>query len=213
MSHRPTSTTLPPLLGLFFRFLSPWLLLVSLLVAVGWRVYVGAWSWWDLAVVGAITGYWPLHEWLIHVFMLHARPKKIGSFTFDIHVAKVHRQHHEDPWDIDLVFVPLSTYLLLPLIWLGPLMLAPRPLALSGLVWYFALSLNYEWIHYLTHTRYAPRGKLYKRLWTNHRLHHFKNEHYWYGVTMLSADRPLRTAPEPSTTPLSPTCRSILESA
>ena len=32
-------------------------------------------------------------------------------------------------------------------------------------------------------------------LWRNHRLHHCKNEHYWFGVTMLSGDRLLGTAP------------------
>ena len=35
----------------------------------------------------------------------------------------------------------------------------------------------YEWIHFLIHTAYRPRTSVYKAIWRNHRLHHFKNEH------------------------------------
>ncbi|MDX2168661.1 MAG: fatty acid hydroxylase family protein, partial [Deltaproteobacteria bacterium] len=49
----------------------------------------------------------------------------------------------------------------------------------------------------------------YQRLWRNHRLHHFKNEHYWFGVTMLSGDRLLRTAPAVKDVETSPTARNL----
>ena len=64
-------------------------------------------------------------------------------------------------------------------------------------------------MHYLVHTRYTPRSARYQRLWRNHRLHHFKNEHYWFGVTMLSADRLLRTAPDPESVERSETARTL----
>jgi len=32
-------------------------------------------------------------------------------------------------------------------------------------------------------------------MWRNHRLHHFQNENYWFGLTMLSGDRLLGTLP------------------
>ena len=41
------------------------------------------------------------------------------------------------------------------------------------------MAFAYEWIHYLTHTAYRPRGALYRGMWRYHRLHHFKNENYW----------------------------------
>ena len=37
-------------------------------------------------------------------------------------------------------------------------------------------------------SRVWPRTALYQRLWRNHRLHHFKNEHYWMGVTMTGGE-------------------------
>jgi hypothetical protein len=55
----------------------------------------------------------------------------------------------------------------------------------------------------MIHTRYRPRLGYYQRLAHNHLLHHFRNEHYWFGVTMLQADRWLRTAPEPDAVPKS----------
>ena len=44
----------------------------------------------------------------------------------------------------------------------------------------------------------------------NHRLHHFKNEHYWMGVTMHLGDRVLGTLASPKEVPTSPTCRDLL---
>ena len=52
-----------------------------------------------------------------------------------------------------------------------------------------ALGTTYGWIHYLCHSAWRPRSRWYKTLWRLHRLHHFKNENYWMGVTMHSAER------------------------
>jgi sterol desaturase/sphingolipid hydroxylase (fatty acid hydroxylase superfamily) len=76
---------------------------------------------------------------------------------------------------------------------------------------FFSLALNYEWVHFLIHTAYVPRTRFYRRLWRNHRLHHYKNEHYWYGVTMLSGDRLLQTLPI-ADVPRSETCRMLARS-
>ena len=40
-----------------------------------------------------------------------------------------------------------------------------------------------------------PGTGFYRRLWRNHRLHHFQNENYWFGLTMLTGDRLLETQP------------------
>ena len=47
----------------------------------------------------------------------------------------------------------------------------------------------YEWPHFLIHTPYRPRSRYYRAIWRGHRLRHFKNEHYWFGVTSTVADR------------------------
>jgi hypothetical protein len=77
--------------------------------------------------------------------------------------------------------------------------------ALAG----YALVGVYEWIHYLIHTAYVPRTAVYRRVWRNHRLHHFKNERYWHGITNTVADRVLGTMPDQRDIPRSETARTL----
>jgi sterol desaturase/sphingolipid hydroxylase (fatty acid hydroxylase superfamily) len=46
-------------------------------------------------------------------------------------------------------------------------------------------------------------------MWRAHRLHHFRNEHYWFGVTMHLGDRVLRTYPAKDAVPPSATARTL----
>ena len=50
---------------------------------------------------------------------------------------------------------------------------------------------------------------LYRYVWRAHRNHHFRNEHYWFGVTMHLADHVLGTFPERSAVEVSPTVRTL----
>ena len=57
------------------------------------------------------------------------------------------------------------------------------PSALSLLVSVYGIKFAYEWTHYLVHSDYRPQSRWYRSVWRNHRLHHYKNEHYWFTVT------------------------------
>jgi sterol desaturase/sphingolipid hydroxylase (fatty acid hydroxylase superfamily) len=83
-----------------------------------------------------------------------------------------------------------------------------RP-ALTGIATAYAMLTTYEWTHFLIHSPYRPRHRPYRTIWRAHRLHHFRNEHYWFGVTVHLADRVLRTYPEREDVPLSPTARTL----
>ena len=198
-------------LAYFLRRASPRILLTALAAAAAARGAVGGFSPWDLVPPLLVLAYWPLNEWLIHVFILHAKPFRVAGRTIDPAVPRKHRAHHRDPWNLELVFVPLQSFVYsLPLLVGLCFLLAPTTqLALTGLVAYLALALHYEWVHYIAHTRYTPKSERYQGLIRNHRLHHFKNEHYWYGVSMLAADRPLRTAPDPESVERSETARTL----
>lgn len=211
MRTSDSPSTLPDAVRCFFRYLSPRVLVVATAATLGTRLALGAWSVWDLVIVLGILAFWPLQEWLIHVFILHYKPRRVFGRVLDFPVPKSHRAHHRDPWNIDILFIPSHVFLYaIPLqlaLWIG---LAPTlPLAFTGLAAFYALTLHYEWVHYLVHTRYRPTSRLYDRLWRNHRLHHCKNEHYWFGVSMLSGDRLLGTAPALGDVPTSSTCRSL----
>jgi sterol desaturase/sphingolipid hydroxylase (fatty acid hydroxylase superfamily) len=67
----------------------------------------------------------------------------------------------------------------------------------------------YEWAHYLMHAPYRPKSQWFRNVSRNHVLHHFKNEHYWFGVTTSIGDRVLGTRPDGSTIPVSPTVRTL----
>ncbi|MBS1106387.1 MAG: hypothetical protein H6Q91_1889 [Deltaproteobacteria bacterium] len=203
--------TLREAIPVFSRHASPRFLIACFGVALGVRILVGRWSAWDAAPLAGLLLYWPIQEWLIHVFILHARPKRIFGHTIDFRVPRKHRAHHREPWRLDLVFIPIHSFVYsLPLLIGTWFALAPSaPLALTGIAGHLALALHYEWVHFLVHTRVQPRHAHYRRLRDNHRRHHFKNENYWFGVTMLGGDRLLRTAPSVAAVPASPTARSL----
>ncbi len=163
-----------------------------------WRGLSGPFGWGDVAVALAILAYFPFNEWLIHVVMLHYRPRKLFGRTIDFYLPVTHRRHHADPWNLEWVFIPRHIHALVPpvtgvLLWL----LWPwKELALTGIAVYLLLGLHYEWVHYLAHIPWCPRIGYYQRRVREHRYHHFRNENYWWGVSMGLGDRVFRTAPK-----------------
>lgn len=172
----------------------------------------------DLAALAVTLGLTGTVEWVIHKFLLHApadslRMRKLKTGTG-------HRQHHLDPNDIDWILlsrVDAITFLValaafsalwgLPLFValdanIGPSYLSALTLACLGLA-------HYEWTHLMVHARYRPRLAFYASLARHHRLHHFRNEGYWLGVTSNSGDRLLGTLPAKGDVPLSATARSL----
>jgi hypothetical protein len=210
--RRPRSIrTLRQAALVFFGFPSPRLLAANLLVLLALRVAWGGWSIWDLAVALAVALYWPLQEWVLHIHLLHMKPFSWRGRTIDPMMARTHRAHHREPWRLELVFLPVKVLVpLIPLNVILWLFIMPSPgLGLTGMTGMAAAALLYEWVHYLTHTHYRPRGAYYRKIWRGHRLHHFKNEHYWHGFTVPLVDRLLGTDPDPDTVELSPTCRTL----
>lgn len=196
----------------FWRHPSPWMIAVTLVGATTARVVVGDWSRSDLWAPLVFVAMFPLIEWLVHVFVLHWRPRRVGPIVVDTLLAREHRRHHRDPRDIPLVFIPWQVMIGLMVLTVAvPLWVAPSPgPGLSFMMTVAAVGMVYEWTHYLVHTDYKPRSRAYKAVWRHHRLHHFKNEHYWMTVTTAhTADRLLGTDPDPATVPTSPTAKNL----
>ena len=70
-------------------------------------------------------------------------------------------------------------------------------------------TLHVEWSHFLIHTDYKPKTRPYRHLYDNHRWHHYRNEHYWFGITSTIGDQVLRTAPGRDEVPVSATAKSL----
>jgi hypothetical protein len=205
------ASTLRTELRTFARHPSPRFIAAVLAVVVAGRVIVGGWAWADLLVAAVILGLEPFTEWVIHVFVLHAKPKRVLGRDVDLFVARKHRRHHADPRDVDLVFVPMQVIGpgLIAVVALVVLLAPDRGLGLTGLVTGVGMLLTYEWTHYLIHTRYRPRSRYYRSIHRAHRLHHFRNERYWFGVTINVGDHVLGTFPAKDAVPVSPTARTL----
>lgn len=209
---RRTNVSLGTAFRSFWRAPSPWLLLGFLTAAVVGRVLSGAGSWWELAIPVGLLAIMPVVEWCVHVGILHWRPRRVGPVVVDSLLARKHRAHHADPRAIPLVFIPWQVEL-----WLFPayvglawLVMPTTASMFTLLVALYALMGSYEWTHYLLHSDYRPRSRWYRSVWRNHRLHHYKNEHYWFTVTTAAtADRLFGTYPDPATVPTSPTVRDL----
>jgi hypothetical protein len=183
-------------------------------VAVG-RAAAGSWSIADpiVAVIGvSLSG---IAEWAAHRHLFHApadslRARRLGA-------GRAHRRHHLDPLDLRWVRMPAGGAALmmallagLAAIWSVPVALAAGAavagpyLSALGVAW--AALAHYEWTHLLVHASYRPQTRFYRRLARNHRLHHHRNESYWFGVTSNLGDRLLGTLPaEVAAVPLTET--------
>ncbi len=204
----------------FWRQPSPPYLFGAVLLVLGARLAEGAWSWRDLVMAAGLIAITPFVEWAIHVYMLHSPPFDLFGRRVEMLTAREHRAHHEAPGVLDGVLLPVYGVLVfLPTIalvnWgmsfpismlLGGSRLA---YATTGVLTSFAILAAYEWSHFLIHTPYRPRGRYYRAIWRNHRLHHFKNEHYWFGVTSTVGDRVIGTMPDQREVPRSPTARTL----
>jgi hypothetical protein len=209
---RRTSVSLADAWRSFLRHPSPWMIGSALTFGVAARLVVGDYAWTDALVPLLMLASFPFVEWTIHVCILHWRPRSLGPVELDTLLARKHRAHHADPRDIPLVFIPWQVLAwLLPAYVLVAFLVFPREgLGLTFLVSVTALGFGYEWTHYLVHSDYRPRSKAFRSVWRNHRLHHYKNEHYWFTVTTAgTADRVLRTYPEPNAVETSPTVRAL----
>jgi sterol desaturase/sphingolipid hydroxylase (fatty acid hydroxylase superfamily) len=196
----------------FVRHPSPWLIGVLLGGALVARLLVGDWRWTDALVPAVMVAIFPFVEWVVHVFVLHWRPRSLGRVELDSLLARKHRAHHADPRDIPLVFIPWQVLAKLIPVYVAIALLAfPRVgLGLTALVSLGVLGMFYEWTHYLIHSDYKPRSRAYRAVWRNHRLHHYKNEHYWFTVTTTStADRLFGTYPDPTTVRTSATAKNL----
>lgn len=203
----------------FMRRGSAQVLVAIAAVLILCRLVVGGFGRGDgIVVVATLIIAGPV-EWLIHRTLLHAPADAWASRTLGTGFG--HRRHHLDPPDVDwlmlrgidaVVFV--AAFGVVTAGWSIPLLVITGSSILGPFLTAWTLTAvglaHYEWVHLLVHTRYRCRSRYYGRLARNHRLHHFRNERYWLGVTTNSGDRLLGTYPrDKSDVPLSETARTL----
>jgi hypothetical protein len=216
----PSVLTLGDCWRSFMRRRTPPLLSAAILAAIVLRIALGHYGWRDMVVALGVIGLTPLAEWAIHVYLLHAKPIRLAGRRYDLLAAREHRAHHQAPAELDgvliptyavLIFVPLIAVTVWALSFPIHVLFGGDRLAhaATGLLVSYMILGAYEWCHFLIHTPYRPHGRYYRSIWRGHRLHHYKNEHYWFGVTSTLGDHLLRTAPDQAEVSKSNTARTL----
>jgi hypothetical protein len=205
----------------FRRKRGPWVIAAAILLALAVRLALGPPGWDDAGAAAFILLAYPFGEWAIHVYLLHLPPFELRGRTVELATTRAHRAHHESPRSLDLInFSPAEALAILLLavpaaaaLGAGVVALVATPLPAGPLVTMlltgYVMVGAYEWTHFLIHTAHRPRSRYYRSIWRNHRLHHYKNEHYWHGITNTLGDRLLGTNPDQADVPRSPTARTL----
>lgn len=136
------------------------------------------------------TGSFTLAEYLIHRYVYHQENYRDPSnWRF-----RIHGIHHKHPTDKERLALPLPLALILSLLLFGlfNLLLGDRAFFFTpGFVTGYALYLT---VHYLIHTRPAPKGGI-RILWKHHHIHHHVDETRAFGVTSPLWDYVFGTMP------------------
>jgi sterol desaturase/sphingolipid hydroxylase (fatty acid hydroxylase superfamily) len=144
----------------------------------------------------------PFVEWVVHSRVLHAAPFRWRGRAVVPSAARAHAAHHADPRNENLIVTPLPALLpLLPVV-AGAALLPSWPLRATAVAALAALVLSTEWVHFLVHAQPAPKSAWLRRRSKAHRLHHYRNDKYWFGLTSGLADAVMGTAPSRDKTPV-----------
>ncbi|MBX6353364.1 MAG: sterol desaturase family protein [Thermoflavifilum sp.] len=124
-------------------------------------------------------------EYLIHRFILHGILRYILPPAYKGHVL-----HHARPTDMEWLLTPnvynIPSYAAVWLIvWLITRDWHATSTFIAGTSCY---QVYYEWTHYVSHRPIIPKTPWGRWMKKFHLLHHYKNPHYWYGVTHPTMD-------------------------
>ncbi|GAC1652205.1 MAG: hypothetical protein NVS9B12_01390 [Vulcanimicrobiaceae bacterium] len=174
------------MIALFFRHGSNALLaaLLAVIALTVWTTGLRA-PWWAWGL-GALIFF--VSEYTTHRFLFHAKPSAHPLVLQLQH--RMHYDHHTDPERLDLLFLP--PWFVVPVFAFYGLayLFVTRDwgVALCLLGGNLAALLYYEWVHYIAHIAFVPVTPFGRWIKKYHLLHHFKNEHFWFGVTNPGMD-------------------------
>ena len=136
--------------------------------------------------VGMLT--FAISEYLTHRFLFHLKAPKNPYFLKFL--KRIHYDHHIDPNNLKLLFLPLwyslPNFMIISLVFYSFSESSKYTIAFgTGLL---VMLLIYEWKHYVAHRPIKPKTNFGRWVKKVHILHHYKNENYWFGVSTPFAD-------------------------
>ena len=143
-----------------------------------------------LFFVGWLTFSWVEYQVHRHIFHLETYTAWRKNFQYIVHGV-----HHEFPKDKDRLAMPplLSVTIATILLALFRLILGDYVFAfLPGFLVGYA---SYLLVHYIVHV-YAPPKNIFRMLWVNHSIHHYKDGDTLFGVSSPLWDHIYGTVPK-----------------
>lgn len=138
---------------------------------------------------GLLTFSWVEYQVHRHLFHIHPSSEKRKKLQYTIHGV-----HHAYPKDKDRLAMPpvLSVAIATGLLFLLKLLLGSVSFAfLAGFLCGYAA---YLLVHYLVHV-FPPPKNLFRSLWINHSIHHYKDPEKAFGVSSPLWDYVYKTNP------------------
>ncbi|KEQ21724.1 sterol desaturase family protein [Paenibacillus tyrfis] len=183
---------------------------MCVLLVAGWTVilpHASEGTIW-LALIMGMAGY-ALSEYMIHRFLFHMKPPEHPLLLTML--RRLHYDHHIYPNELHLLFLPV--WYSLPVM-VGPVLIAylvtrDTVLTIAFVTGVISFLLYYEWTHFVAHRPIkpiTPWGRWMKKV---HLWHHYKSEHYWYGVTNPLFDVMLGTFRDEQQVEKSETARNL----
>lgn len=136
----------------------------------------------NLTIVGLFFAGWLVFtfaEYWIHrkVYHLPATTPKRERFVFVMHGA-----HHHSPKDKQRLAMPPALSILVGTLLLLIFQLILGNYAFATLSGFMIGYAGYLIVHYIVHI-FRPPGNIFKALWTNHAIHHYKDDSVMFGVS------------------------------
>lgn len=164
--------------------------LVLAVVGLASTLHLAESAWGPLLAAAVTLVVYPLVEYALHRWILHARWPYKSPWTAKAW-KRVHYDHHQNPHDLSVLFGALYTTLptilaiTLPLGWLVAGAAGAAAAMTTGLL-VFAV---YEFCHCVQHLPFTPRNGWLREIKKRHLAHHFHSEQGNFGITSGVWDR------------------------
>lgn len=182
---------------LFVAFFTHYSIIVYLLLAVAGivaavRLAPGVWP--PLRGVALVVVLYPLVEYVMHRWLLHATWLYKSPLTAKVW-KRIHYDHHQNPHDLSVLFgaiyttLPTILLITLPLGWLVGGASGALAAMASGLL----IFTGYEFCHCVQHLPFTPQNRWLREIKKRHLAHHFHSEQGNFGITSGIWDRAFGT--------------------
>lgn len=149
----------------------------------------------NLQVAGLFFGglfFFTFVEYNIHRYAYHLTPTSESRKKFSY---KIHGIHHDYPKDKNRLAQPPVVTIIVGTILLLLFELILDKYSFSFLAGFMCGYAGYLLVHYTVHI-FRPPNNIFKKLWTNHAIHHYQDETILFGVSSPLWDYVYGTLPK-----------------